>query len=582
MSATFAQLERAIANYPAKERARIARAYDIAKSAHAGQARATGEPYITHPLSIALSIARLKLDANTIIASLLHDSIEDCNLSPEIITKEFGSDVLFLVESVSKLGNVRYSKIQRRIESLRRMFLATAQDVRVVVIKLYDRLHNMQTLGAVRPDKRLRIAQETLELFAPLAYRLGIGNLKGELEDLAFPYVFPKDYEWVKREIKDRLSARERYLKRLLPRVREELAQEGIKVIDAHVRAKHYYSLWKKLLKHNMDFTQIYDLAAVRIIVPSIEECYSALGVMHRHYRPLPGRIKDYIALPKPNGYRSIHTTIFATEDRIVEVQIRTQEMHDEAELGVAAHWAYDAGGKKKFDTKRVKQYESELIRRLQEWQTHFADDASDEYMESLKIDMFKDRIFAFTPKGEVIDLPEGSTPVDFAFHIHSKIGTRMTGAKADGKMVPFSYEIKSGETVEILTGKERKPSLELLDLAHTSLAKSHIRAFHKRGGVELPKPEKAKKVLEYEVTVRSENRIGLLRDLSSAFARNKVSILNHSRLPDAGPYHLIMFRFEVENRKILLALIAALGKVKGVLEVSHERIIDNESSVRA
>lgn len=575
MSATLAQLERAVAHYPARERTRIMRAYDIAKSAHAGQLRATGEPYVTHPLAIALSIARLGLDANTIIAALLHDAIEDCDLSPEIISKEFGSDVLFLVEGVSKLGSVRYSKVQRHMEALRRMFLATAQDIRVVVIKLFDRLHNMQTLGAVRAEKRLRIAKETLELFAPLAYRLGIGNLKGELEDLAFPYVYPKDYEWVKREVKDRLSARERYLKRLLPRVREELTKEGVIVVDLHVRAKHYYSLWRKLIRHNMDFGQIYDLAAIRIVVPTVEACYSALGVVHTHYRPLPGRIKDYIALPKPNGYRSIHTTIFATEDRIVEVQIRTKEMHDEAELGVAAHWAYDAGGKRKFDTKKVKQHESELIRRLQEWQTHFADDESDEYMESLKIDMFKDRIFVFTPKGEVIDLPDGATPVDFAFHIHSEIGSRMMGAKANGKMVPFTYEIKSGDSIEILTGKERKPSLELLDLAHTSLAKSHIRALLKRSGVALPKIEPLRARMCFEIAVRGENRLGLLRDLSAVFAREKINILDHATATDVTTHHQIMFRFVTENRKTLLSLVAALGKVKGVVEVAHKRLLD-------
>ena len=573
MSATFAQLERAIASYPAKERARIIRAYEIAKSAHAGQKRATGEPYISHPLSSALSIARLQLDANTICASLLHDAIEDCDLSPDIILKEFGQDVLFLVESVSKLGNVRYSKVQRHVEALRRMFLATAQDVRVVIIKLYDRLHNMQTLGAVRAEKRARIAQETLELFAPLSYRLGIGGLKGQLEDLAFPYVYPKDYEWVRREVKDRLSARERYLKRLLPHVRDALANEKVKVVDVHVRAKHYYSLWRKLLKHNMDFSQVYDLAAIRIVVESVEDCYAALGVIHTHYRPLPGRIKDYIALPKPNGYRSLHTTIFANEDRIVEVQIRTKEMHEEAELGVAAHWAYDAGGKKKLDTKKVKQHESELIKRLQEWQTHFADDDSEEYLESLKIDVFKDRIFIFTPKGEVIDLPDGSTPVDFAYHIHSEIGNRMTGAKAGGKMVPFDYELRSGETVEILTGKERKPSLELLELAHTSLAKSHIRATLKRSGVVLPRTSKGRPPMMYEVAVRGENRVGLLRDLSTVFAREHINIIDHSTHADVKTYHQIIFRFEVKNRKTLLSLVAALGKLKGVVEVAHKHV---------
>ncbi|MDO8600277.1 MAG: RelA/SpoT family protein, partial [bacterium] len=439
----------------------IQRAYDFAKKAHEGQTRSSGEPYITHPVAVAMKLAEMRLDVATICAALLHDVCEDTSCSSETIKKEFGEEIAFLVEGVTKLDKIQFRGIERSAESLRKMFLAVAEDIRVVLIKLMDRWHNAETLSSLPPEKQKRIALETLEVYAPTAYRLGIGEIKGHLEDLSFPYVYPKEYEWLVAQVETPLEERGVYVASLTPILRKELQNEGIIPLDIHGRAKRYYSLYKKLLKYEMDLEKVYDLVAVRVIVNTIEECYGTLGVIHKLWKPIPGLVKDYIALPKPNGYRSLHTTVFGPDGIITEFQIRTAAMHEEAERGIAAHWAYaDAKGTKGYRGRRASFADTKEMRwveQLQEWQKNFEN--PDEFLESVKIDFFKNRIFVLTPKGEVFDLPEGSTPIDFAYQVHTAVGDAAAGAKVNSKIVPLDYELKNGDVVEIMTQKGKKPS---------------------------------------------------------------------------------------------------------------------------
>lgn len=555
------------------ERERIMHALDLAVTAHGDQKRASGEPFVIHPLTIATRIARVGLDADTVVAALLHDIIEDCEITPEKVEKEFGAPVRFLVESVSKLGHIRYSAEQRKVESLRRMFLAIASDVRVVIIKLYDRLHNMETIHHLPPEKQIKIARETLELYAPLAYRLGFGELKGQLEDLAFPIVYPEEYKWVVAAVEEKKSERERYLKKIVRILERELEQEHIPIIDINTRAKHYYSLWKKLLKYDMNLERIYDLSAVRVVVPDIANCYSVLGIIHKLWKPLPGRIKDYIALPKPNGYRSIHSTVIAEDERIIEIQIRTKAMHNAAENGVAAHWAYEAAGKTSHA--RADADQVQMIDQLREWQKHFKKATSEDFVETLKIDFFQDRIFVLTPRGEVIDLPEGATPIDFAYHIHSDIGNRMTGAKVNGKLVNFQHPLKSGDTVEILTQKGKKPSADWISYARTSVAREHIRTALRRSGVHLPNPvhlKPGKRTIE--ISVKGLNRKGLLKDVSQVFSDLGINIDRHASEkvdPHVSLMHFTISYFVGGRLEKLLTRIRTVEDVREVTFVKRD-----------
>src|SRR3989338_836067 len=436
-----------------EELALVRRAYDYAAKAHADQKRKSGEPYLIHPFSTATRLLDLHLDTPTIAAALLHDVCEGTKHTAEDIKKAFGEEIAFLVEGVTKLDKIRYRGTERTAESLRKMFLAIAQDLRIVLLKLVDRLHNMETLKFVAQEKQRRIALETLEIYAPLAYRLGIGELKGQLEDLAFPYVYPTEYQWLRETLKDHFEDRKQYVERLKPIVAEELTREHIPFINLHARAKHYYSLYKKLLKFDMDLDKVFDLVALRLIVQTEEECYGALGVVHKLWRPVPGLVKDYIALPKPNGYRSLHTTIFGPEKKVTEFQIRTKEMHLEAEQGIAAHWAYTEGkSTKSYQEKGIifaSKKELGWVSQLRDWQKEFS--KPDEFIESLKIDFFKNRIFVLTPKVDVIDLPEGSTPVDFAYQVHTDIGNQASGARINGKMVPLDHGLHNGDVVDII-----------------------------------------------------------------------------------------------------------------------------------
>lgn len=480
---TWPQFEQLLkpTQYTAEDRDCVKRAFGFAERAHYGQKRATGEPYFNHILAVASAVVALGLDGDAVCAALLHDSIEDRGISKADIQKEFGGNVAFLVEGVSKVNKIKYHGAARRVESLRKMFLAVAEDVRVVLIKLCDRLNNMRTISVLPPEKRDRIALETLEVYAPLAYRLGIGELKGELQDLAFPILYPDEYQWIQREVAERVPEGKRYLEQVRPMLEGALQKDGVVPIKIDFRQKFLYSLWQKLMRYEMNFGRITDLLAMRIIVRDVEDCYKTLGIIHSLWKPLPGRIKDYIALPKPNGYRSLHTTVFCLEGKVTEIQIRTPEMHDEAEHGIAAHWAYEESGKPKTGI-RADHPKLAWVRQLENWQSEIGSAAEGEaFLESLKIDFFKDRIFVLTPTGEVIDMPDGSTPIDFAYHIHSQIGDHMMGAKVNNKMVPLSHTLSTGDTVQILTQKNKQPSPDWMNIARTSNAKSKIRSALKR-----------------------------------------------------------------------------------------------------
>ena len=472
---------------------RIREAYTFAAAAHEGQLRRSGDPYITHSLHAAKILAESGMDATTIVAGLLHDVPEDTQVTLETIQEKFGEDVAYLVQGITKLGKIklRESKEEYYLENLRRMFLAMAQDIRVVIVKLADRLHNMRTLEHVPAEKRERIARETFEIYGPIANRLGIGEIKNELEDLCFQYLDPKHFK-LTQELQERyLSQGKEYIEETTKLLRAVLTKEKIKVLEIHGRTKNLYRLFKKLERHDMDITRVYDLVAIRIIVPEIADCYEALGIIHREYRPMVGRIKDYISLPKPNGYQSLHTTIFGPKGRIVEVQIRTQKMHTEAELGIAAHWFYaeEANhGWRSLFRRKIKPVDPTQdlawVRQLQEWQKEIGRD-DQEFLHGLKIDFFKNHIFAFTPKGDIIDLPEEATPVDFAYAIHSEIGDAAVGAKADGKIISLDQPIQNGQVIEIVTEKnKKKASRDWLTFVKTQNAKTHIRRSVRHDGL--------------------------------------------------------------------------------------------------
>ena len=404
-------------------------------------------------------------------AVLLEEVGDDTPTTQDDIEKEFGHEISFLVEGASKLGKIKYGGAERHAENLRKMLIAMARDIRVILIKFTDRLHNMQTLDYLPPHKRQRIALETLEIYAPIATRLGVSELAKQLEDLSFPYLHPDQHKYVKTEMAIRFPEVEKYLARLKPIVERELAKEGITPQEIQMRAKHSYSLWRKLEKYHYNWSEINDLVAMRLIVDNIGDCYKTLGILHKLWRPLPGRIKDYIALPKPSGYQSLHTTVFALNGRRTEFQIRTRQMHENAEYGIAAHWRYK--NKVGLSQKQVKRKYA-WVEQIREWQRDSSH--GDDFIESLKLDLFGDRIFIFTPKGDVIDLPQGATPVDFAYTIHSNLGAACAAALVNGKMRPLGYELQNGDVVEILKSKNKTPSRQWLSFTKTSAARSHIK----------------------------------------------------------------------------------------------------------
>ena len=476
--------------HPSTDISLIQKAYRIAYDAHKGQARKSGEPYIIHPLCVAIILADLELDKETIVAGLLHDVVEDTIMTDDEIKEEFGQDVALLVDGVTKLEKLNFhgehgnqdkdaEKLERQAENLRKMFLAMAKDIRVILIKLADRLHNMRTLQHMRPEKQQEIARETLDIYSPIAQRLGISKIKVELDDLSLKYLEPDAYYDLVDKIAVRKSVRERYIQTIVDEVSVHIKNAGIKAqIDG--RIKHFFSIYKKMKNQNKSIDQIYDLFAVRIIVDTVKDCYAALGVIHEMYKPIPGRFKDYIAMPKSNMYQSLHTTLIGTSGQPFEIQIRTYEMHKAAEYGIAAHWKY----KEASDGKKVETQEEEKLvwlRQILEWQQDMSDNK--EFMNLLKDDLnlFADNVYCFTPTGDVKSLPAGSTPIDFAYSIHSAVGHKMIGARVNGKLVTIDYEIRNGDRVEILTSQNSKgPSRDWLNVVKSTQAKNKINQWFK------------------------------------------------------------------------------------------------------
>ncbi len=473
-----AWFEALVARRPDSEAALLRRAFEFARAAHEGQARASGEPHLTHLLATTQTLADLNLDAETLAAAMLHDTVEDTSVTLDDIRKQFGERISVLVDGVTKMDVIhalpargaRTRREQVQAESLRKMLLAMAEDVRVVLIKLADRLHNMRTLGALAPERQQRIARETLDVFAPLANRLGIWQLKWELEDLAFRYLEPEAYKRIAALLAEKRVDRERYVADFVVRLSAELKNAGIDA-DVSGRPKHIYGIWRKMSRKGKTFEQIADLRGTRVLVPTVRDCYAALGIVHTLWPHIPGEFDDYIATPKENNYRSIHTAVIGPEGKTVEVQIRTHEMHETSELGIAAHWRYKEGMRadKGFDSKVA------WLRSLLEWKDEVAE--ATDFVDQFKSEVFSERVYVLTPKGSIVDLPAGSTPLDFAYHVHTDIGHRCRGAKANGHMVPLTYPLKTGEQVEVITVKEGGPSRDWLSPHLGYLATSRARA---------------------------------------------------------------------------------------------------------
>ncbi len=454
----------------------IMRAITFAEEAHRGQSRASGDPYFAHPLAVASILADLKMDAPTIVAALLHDVAEDTSYTVTDIEERFGAEVAQLVDGVTKLDRLEArTREEEQAENLRKMFLAMAKDIRVILIKLADRLHNMRTLKHLTADRVQRIAKETMEIYAPLAHRLGIFRIKWELEDLAFQHLQPDAFQEMKELVAKKRREREAAVEAVISDLQTRLESAGM-VSEVSGRAKHLYSIYQKMYKQGKDFQEIYDLVAVRVLVESVKDCYAVLGLVHSLWKPVPGRFKDYIAMPKSNLYQSLHTTVIGPHGEPLEVQIRTFEMHHTAEYGIAAHWRYKEGGK------GDREFEQKLswLRQLLEWQRDMRD--ASEFMETLKVDLFSDEVFVFTPKGDVLDLPAGATPLDFAYRIHTDVGNHCVGAKVNGRIVPLATALESGDIVEVLVNRKSPgPSIDWLSIVHTSQAKTRIRQWLRR-----------------------------------------------------------------------------------------------------
>ena len=475
----------------------INKAFNLAFEAHKEQKRESGEPYIIHPIDVAVILAELGMDTSTIVAGLLHDVIEDTDYTYEDIKEIFTEEVANLVSGVTKITKMEYkSKEEQQADNFRKMLLAMANDIRVIIIKLADRLHNMRTLKYMPKEKQKRISKETLDIYAPIAHRLGISKVKWELEDLCFRYLHEEEYYDLVNQIAEKRVERETYIAKTIEDLYGKLEEAGIDS-DIDGRPKHFYSIYRKMVTKNKSIEQIFDLTAIRILVNSVKDCYEVLGIVHTIYKPIPGRFKDYIAMPKPNMYQSLHTTVIGPQGKTFEIQIRTFEMHKTAEYGIAAYWKYKEGDAS--DSKQ-KSFENKLVwlRDMLEWQKETSD--AEEFMEGFKINLFTDEIFLFTPKGVVIDLPNGATPIDFAYRIHTDIGNKCVGAKVNGKIVPLDYQLKTGQIVEILTSNSSKgPNMDWLNIAKSNQAKSKIRSWFKKAKKE-ENITKGKEVFEREL----------------------------------------------------------------------------------
>ena len=569
-AALYEELIRCVHKYhPSDDISMIEKAYRVAAEAHKEQFRKSGEPYIIHPLNVAIILAGLELDKETIVAGLLHDVVEDTIMTEEDLQREFGADVALLVDGVTKLEKLPLTtnaasdeKLEMQAENLRKMFLAMAKDIRVIMIKLADRLHNMRTLKYKTPESQKRIARETLEIYCPIAQRLGISKLKIELDDLSLKYLEPDVYYDLVDKIAVRKSVRESYIMSIVEEVGEHIENAGIKAkVDG--RVKHFFSIYKKMKNQNKTIDQIYDLFAVRIIVDSVKDCYAALGVIHEMYKPIPGRFKDYIAMPKPNMYQSLHTTLIGSTGQPFEIQIRTFEMHKAAEYGIAAHWKY----KDASDGKKVEGQEEEKLawlRQILEWQRDMSDNA--EFMDLLKndLDLFSDSVYCFTPTGEVKSLPAGSTPIDFAYSIHSAVGNKMVGARVNGKLVNIDYQIRTGDRIEIVTSANSKgPSRDWLNLVKSTQAKNKINQW-------------------FKAEVKEEN-IVKGKEMLVAYCKNKS--INLSELMKNEYMEAIMRKYGFRDWDAVLAAIGhgalkegqIVNKMQELYDRDHKKTLTNE-----
>lgn len=556
--------------HPSDDISMIAKAYEVAKEAHKNQLRKSGEPYIIHPLNVAIILADLEMDKETIVAGLLHDVVEDTVMTEEDLVREFGEDVALLVDGVTKLEKIPLSaggdqpdaKLEMQAENLRKMFLAMAKDIRVIMIKLADRLHNMRTLKYQKPESQQRIAKETLEIYCPIAQRLGISKIKIELDDLSLKYLEPEVYYDLVDKIAVRKSVRESYIQSIVDEVSKHIENAGIKAkVDG--RVKHFFSIYKKMKNQHKTLDQIYDLFAVRIIVDTVKDCYAALGVIHEMYKPIPGRFKDYIAMPKANMYQSLHTTVIGGTGQPFEVQIRTVEMHKAAEYGIAAHWKY----KEASDGKKVEAQEEEKLvwlRQILEWQRDMSDNK--EFMNLLKndLDLFSDNVYCFTPTGEVKNLPAGSTPIDFAYSIHSAVGNKMVGARVNGKLVTIDYEIHNGDRIEIITSQNSKgPSRDWLNIVKSTQAKNKINQWFKN---EL-----------------KDDNIVKGRELLSSYCKAKG--IQQSNLTKPEYEEVVLRKYGFKDWESVLAAVGhgalkegqIVNKMKELYDRDHKRELTNE-----
>ena len=544
------------AHHPKADVALIERAYRTAEHYHTGQKRRSGDDYITHPLAVATILAELGMNEPTLCAALLHDTVEDTSYTVEQLTIDFGPEIAAMVDGVTKLDKIQYGE-SAKAETIRKMVLAMSKDIRVLVIKLADRLHNMRTIGHLRQDKQARIARDTLEIFAPLAHRLGMNAIKWELEDLSFSTLEPKIYDEIVKLVAARAPLREEYLRVVTEQVRADLNEAGIKA-TVYGRPKHYYSIYQKMVVRGRDFADIYDLVGLRILVDTQRECYAALGVMHARWSPLPGRFKDYIAMPKFNLYQSLHTTVLGPGGKAVELQIRTHEMHRQAEYGVAAHWKYKEG--------KADGNELNWVHQISQWQKETEDPT--EFFDTLRFEIATDEVFVFTPRGDVINLPKGATPVDFAYSVHTEVGHRCIGARVNGRLVPLESTLASGDVVEVLTSKAANagPSRDWLGFVASPRAKGKIRQYFMRERRE-ESIETGKDLLTKQV-----RRAGLpLQRMLTV--EQMTGLTEHFRVPDVSALYAAIGEGTISAQSVVQRLIAAGGGEEEVAELSTEDI---------
>ena len=546
--------------HPSTDISMIQKAYEVAKEAHKDQKRKSGEPYIIHPLCVAIILADLELDKETIVAGLLHDAVEDTWMTDEEVEKEFGSEVALLVDGVTKLGQLNYSKdkVELQAENLRKMFLAMAKDIRVILIKLADRLHNMRTLQYMKPEKQQEKARETMDIYAPIAMRLGISKIKVELDDLSLKYLKPDVYYDLVDKVSLRKSERQEFVNSIVKQVKQHMDDAGIKAQVAG-RIKHFFSIYKKMVNQDKTIDQIYDLFAVRILVDTVKDCYAALGVIHEMYKPIPGRFKDYIAMPKPNMYQSLHTTLIGPNGQPFDIQIRTFEMHKTAEYGIAAHWKYKESSDGKAPVGKSEEEKLNWLRQILEWQRDMSDNR--EFMSLLKndLDLFADSVYCFTPQGDVKTLPTGSTPIDFAYSVHSAVGNRMVGARVNGKLVPIEYEIQNGDRIEIITSQNSQgPSRDWLKLVKSTQAKNKINQWFKKElkednilkGKEMLAQYAKSKGYKISTYTKSQYLEAVMRKYGFRDWDSVLAAIGHGGLKEGQVFNKLQEAYEKENKK--------------------------------